>query len=102
VIDLVKNNLHELETLCKKHKVKSLSLFGSATTNTFNKNSDLDFVVEFNHNIPAIDYADYYFALLEDLKNLFKKEIDLLSFRALKNKVMIAEIEKSKVQLYAA
>jgi predicted nucleotidyltransferase len=103
MIDLIKDNIKDLETICEKHMVKSLYLFGSAAKNEFNpKKSDLDFVVEFNKNINPIDFADNFFSLLDALKDLFKTDIDLLSYRALKNQIMIAEIENSKVQLYAA
>ncbi|HRN41373.1 MAG TPA: nucleotidyltransferase domain-containing protein [Vicingus sp.] len=103
MIDLIKNNIKDLETICEKHKVKSLYLFGSAAKNKFiPKKSDLDFVVEFNNTIEPIDFADNFFSLLDALKDLFKTDIDLLSYRALKNQIIIAEIENSKVQLYAA
>jgi len=103
MIDLIKNNIKDLEIICENHKVRSLYLFGSAAKNEFNpKKSDLDFVVEFNNTIDPIDFADNFFSLLDALKDLFKTDIDLLSYRALKNQIMIAEIENSKVQLYAA
>lgn len=103
MIDLIKNNINDLKIICENHKVRSLYLFGSAAKNEFNpKKSDLDFVVEFNKNIDPIDFADNFFSLLDALKDLFKTEVDLLSYRALKNQIMKAEIDKSKVQLYAA
>ena len=103
MIDLVKNNISEIDTICKSHSVKSLYLFGSATNNEFNPNSsDLDFVVEFNQTVDPLDYADNFFSLLDSLKSLFNKKVDLLSYRALKNPIIISEIDNSKVQLYAA
>lgn len=103
MIDLIKNNINDLKIICENHKVRSLYLFGSAAKNEFNpKKSDLDFVVEFNKNIDPIDFADNFFSLLDALKDLFKTEVDLLSYRALKNQIIKAEIDKSKVQLYAA
>jgi predicted nucleotidyltransferase len=103
MIDLVKNKVQEIETICRKHYVKSLYIFGSAVRGNFNPDtSDLDFVVEFNQDIDPMYYADNFFSLLDALKQLFNKEVDLLSFRALKNQVIISEINNSKVQLYAA
>jgi hypothetical protein len=103
MIDLIKNNTESLTSLCATHFVKSLYIFGSATKGNFNPiTSDLDFVVEFNDSIDPIDYADNFFSLLDGLKQLFQKEVDLLSFRALKNQVIISEFNNSKVQLYAA
>ena len=103
MIDLIQNKTTELNDICEKHLVKSLHLFGSATNNKFKPSeSDLDFVVEFKTELAPIDFADNFFSLMDELKNLFQKEIDLLSSRALKNQVIISEIEETKVQLYAA
>lgn len=103
MIDLIKNNIEEIQAVCKRHYVKSLHVFGSAAKGNFNQNtSDLDFVVEFNQAIDPLDYADNFFSLLDALKQLFQTDVDLLSYRALKNQVIISEINTSKIQLYAA
>jgi predicted nucleotidyltransferase len=103
MIDLVKNNVKGLQDICVRYHVKSLHLFGSAAKgDNHSKTSDLDFVVEFNESIDPVDYADNFFGLLNDLKQLFKKDVDLLSQRALRNPIMISEINRSKVLLYAA
>lgn len=103
MIDLISNNLEKLNAICEKHLVKSLFLFGSATTEQFDsKTSDLDFMVEFQPTVNPMDYADNYFSLMEDLKKLFERNIDLVSHRALKNEILIAAIDSTKIQLYAA
>ena len=38
----------QLQQLCKKFNVKELYLFGSATTDNFSEDSDLDFLVKFD------------------------------------------------------
>jgi DNA-binding transcriptional LysR family regulator len=53
-------------------------------------------------DIDAIEYSDNYFSLLHELESLMGKRVDLLSEKSLKNAVLIAEIERTKVQLYAA
>ncbi len=103
VIDLIDNNKDAIKQLCKAHFVKALFLFGSATTDNFIPGtSDLDFVVEFKDDVDPVDFADNFFSLLDSLKTLFNSEVDLLSYRALKNQVIINEVERSKVSLYAA
>ncbi len=83
--------------------VKNLFLFGSATNEHFDaKNSDIDLVVEFADDLEVLNYADNYFSVLKDLEQLFGKKVDLISYKALRNPVMIEEVEKSKVSLYAA
>jgi len=99
----VKNSSKEIESICKKHFVKTLHLFGSAAKGEFTSGkSDLDFVVEFTQDIDPINYADNFFSLQESLKQLFNNEIDLLSYRALKNPIIISEVNNSKIELYAA
>lgn len=103
MIQLIENNKKELQEICKRHHVSRLFLFGSAAKGNFDPvKSDLDMAVEFTDDIEPVDYAENYFSLLEALENLFDKKVELLSLKALKNVIMIEEIENSKVQLYAA
>ncbi len=103
MIKLISENIAAIERICRDHHVKSLFLFGSAITDNFEYNSsDLDFLVEFNGDVDLFNYADNFFSLLDSFKLLFNRDIDLLTARSLKNEIIIAEINKSKVQLYAA
>lgn len=88
-----------IRSLCENHSVESLYLFGSATGNTFGKNSDIDFLVKFR----AIDlstYFDNYMALKEKLKNIFNRDVDLVEEQTLKNPILIKSINKSKELIY--
>jgi predicted nucleotidyltransferase len=40
----------QLQQICKKYNVKELYLFGSATTDDFSEDSDLDFIFKFNRS----------------------------------------------------
>ena len=102
MIQLIENRLDEIITLCKLHSVESIALFGSAAKETMNEHSDIDFLVQFSDDIDVLDYADNYFAFLEKLENLLGKKIDLVSKKSLKNPILIEEIDRSKVDLYAA
>jgi len=96
----IENNIHKIIDLCKIHKVDAFYLFGSATTDHFNKNSDYDFLVRFNNSIELLNYADNYFTLLDKLKNILKRDVDLVSERSLKNSILIKEINNTKISLY--
>lgn len=102
MIKLIEDKLNDIITLCKLHSVKSIALFGSAAKGTMNENSDIDFLVQFSDEIDVLDYADNYFRLLDALEKLMNKKIDLVSRKSLKNPILIDEIERSKVDLYAA
>lgn len=102
MVKLIEDRLKEIISLCKLHRVKSIALFGSAAKDSMNDTSDIDFLVQFSDEIDVLDYADNYFSFLEQLEKLTGKKIDLVSKKSLKNPVLIEEIERSKVDLYAA
>jgi predicted nucleotidyltransferase len=99
---LIENSIAEISRLCKIHNVRSLSLFGSAAKGSMNKDSDLDFLVEFSKDLDVLDYADNYFDFVEALEELTGRKIDLLSIKSLKNPVLKQEIYNTKIDLYAA
>ena len=67
----------EISTLCVKHKVKQLYVFGSALNNNLTETSDVDLIVNFNE-IDLNDYADNYYQLKSSLEELLKYPVDLL------------------------
>ncbi|WP_262890050.1 nucleotidyltransferase family protein [Psychroflexus salis] len=88
--------------VCKKHQVKSIALFGSAAKGTVNTKSDFDLLVEFSSELEVLDYANNYFSLLDALEKILERKVDLVSVKSLKNPVLLEEINKYKVNLYAA
>jgi hypothetical protein len=91
-----------IEALCRQFHVRRLELFGSAAAGAFNpRSSDLDFLVEFDELRPR-DYADSYFGLLEELQRLFRRDVDLVVARSVKNPYFIESIQRSRTLLYAA
>lgn len=102
MIKLIEDKVDEIIALCKVHRVKSIALFGSAAKETMHENSDIDFLVQFSDEIDVLEYADNYFSFLEKLEKLIGKKIDLVSRKSLKNPILIEEIDRSKIDLYAA
>lgn len=98
----IEDSLADIMLLCKLHNVQSMSIFGSAASNTMKENSDVDFLVDFHEDLDVMDYSDNYFSLLENLEKLIGRKIDLVSKKSLKNPILIEEIDRSKVELYAA
>ena len=90
-----------LTELCQRHNVRRLEIFGSATGPNFTASSDLDFIVEFGP-FAAGGYSEHYFALLDDLKQLFNRPIDLLVARAVRNPYLLESINRSRELVYAA
>jgi uncharacterized protein len=99
---LIEQNLGALLELCRKYDVRRLDLIGSATRADFDPSrSDLDFVVEFN-DFTVSNAADRYLGLLVDLEDLFKRRIDLVSYRAIRNPYFKQVVDDTRVMLYAA
>ena len=99
---LIEERRGDLVRLCAKYRVRRLELFGSALTNRFDpRTSDLDFLVEFLSLQPG-EYADAYFGLLEALRELFQRNVDLVMTGAIRNRYFLESINRSRTVLYAA
>ena len=98
---LIELNLDQIIALCKKYKVAKLWVFGSILTPRFNEQSDIDFSVSFNKSeIDLKDYADNYFDLFDELKNLLHRDIDLVFDDSVKNQYFRKSLDSSKVLIY--
>jgi predicted nucleotidyltransferase len=98
----VEEQAKTIEELCRRFHVRRLELFGSGASGGFSpQSSDLDFLVEFKTLQPG-EYADAYFGLLEELQRLFRRRVDLVVARSVRNPYLLESIERSKPLLYAA
>ena len=97
----IEDKIHKLREICKTYDVKSMYVFGSACTDKFNINSDIDILVAFK-DISIEEYTDNYFELHYKLEQLFGRKIDLLTENSLSNPYLIKSIEETKQLLYAA
>jgi predicted nucleotidyltransferase len=98
-MNIIDQNIEIIRDLCTKHKVSRLFVFGSILSRKFKKNSDIDLLVDFR-DIDLYDYADNYFDLKESLENLFKRDVDLLEDKAIKNPYLRQSIDASKQLIY--
>jgi predicted nucleotidyltransferase len=103
MIEVLKNNREGLVRLCGQYSVKHLELFGSALTEDgFDpQTSDIDFLVEFLPLEPA-QHAKSYFGLLEELQDMFGRNVDLVEVKAINNPYLLESINKSRSEIYAA
>jgi hypothetical protein len=98
-MSIIDQNIEIIRDLCTKHKVSKLFVFGSVLSRKFKKNSDIDLLVDFR-DVDLYDYADNYFDLKESLENLFKRDVDLLEDKAIKNPYLRQSIDDSKQLIY--
>jgi uncharacterized protein len=88
-----------INNLCVRHKVKRLYAFGSVLTDKFSDDSDIDLIVDFEP-IDVENYADNYFDFKFSLQDIFKRPIDLLEEKALKNPFFKQAIKQHRKVVY--
>ena len=98
-MSIISSNIKEIEKLCLENKVKFLYAFGSVLSESFDNNSDVDLLVDFD-SIAISEYADNYYNLKFGLQKLFNREVDLLEQKALKNPYFLAHINQQKTLIY--
>jgi len=96
---IINEHIDKIILLCELNKVKSLFAFGSVITDKFNSESDIDLIVDIDDKDP-ISYADNYFNLKFQLEELFKRQIDLLEQKAIRNRFLRNEIDQTKIKIY--
>ena len=99
---VIEENKQQIDEICRKYKVSNLEVFGSASTGQFDENrSDIDFLVEFLPDV-VNERFDNFFALLDDLKKLFNRPVDLVEPGGLKNPYLIRRINQTRRRIYAS
>lgn len=99
---LIEDNIEALQEICRKNAVAELYIFGSALTKEFSDQSDLDFAYVLKEDLSPIEYGDAFFGLMEGLQSLFNRNVDLISYRIVKNPIFKQELDRTKKSLYAA
>ena len=99
-MELINIHRKELHAACSTYHVDELYAFGSVLTDKFNSESDIDFIVSILSTDP-IEYAENYFELKFELERIFKRKIDLLEQKAIKNKTFENLVNKQKILVYA-
>ncbi len=97
---LIKLNINKLKTLLKKNKVEKAYVFGSALSKNFNEDSDIDFLVKFQDDLEPLEKGIKWWDLHDSLRELFKREIDIVTISSLKNPYFIEEINNTKKLVY--
>lgn len=64
----------QIVAFCRKNHIKQFGLFGSVLRTDFNKESDIDVLVEFNSDhVPGLAF----FTMQDELSALFERNVDL-------------------------
>ncbi len=96
---ILKDHISELSALCKKHKVDELFAFGSILSDSFDAESDVDFLVKFGE-VDRLEYFDNYMDLKESLESILHRKVDLVEVQTLRNPILIKSINRTKTLVY--
>lgn len=99
---LLENKKEELQSICKLMNVKTLYAFGSVVSDRFNESSDIDFLLSFPTNLSVEEYMENYFALHYKLREIFDRDIELITERTLSNPYFIESVNETKQLIYDA
>lgn len=84
---------------CQRWKIGELSVFGSVVREDFGPDSDVDVLVTFSNDArwSLYDWAD----MIAELREIFGRDVDLLSTQSLRNPFRRHEILRTRETLYA-
>ena len=89
-----------IQAFCRKWGVRELAVFGSALREDFSPDSDVDVLVDLpeGHGLTLYDWLD----MIEELKDIFGRDVDLVAKKALKNPFRRHEILRTAEVVYAS
>jgi len=96
---LIQDNINSIRHILRKHNVKRAFVFGSACTEDFNDNSDVDMIIAFNKRY-FDNYVDNYLSLESELSKLLHRNVDLVSEETIQNPYFIQSINQTKTPIY--
>ncbi|OGU74467.1 MAG: hypothetical protein A2V93_10305 [Ignavibacteria bacterium RBG_16_34_14] len=98
-MDLLNKHSKELKTFCKANKIRKLSLFGSYLKSTYNENSDIDLLVQFEDDS---GYGLLDIARIErELSEIIGKKVDLRTVDELSRYFRGTIVKEAKVKYEA-
>lgn len=85
---------------CHKWRIEEFALFGSVLRDDFRSDSDVDVLVRLQpgHGLSSFDWV----YMIEELKQIFGREVDLVELQGLQNPFRRRAILASKQVIYAA
>jgi predicted nucleotidyltransferase len=90
----------QVAALCRALGVSKLSLFGSALTDRFNADSDVDLLVEFK--LGAVETLLDRGRIQMEFERLLGRKVDLVELRLVDNPVRRREILSKHQEIYSA
>ena len=96
---MIDYNIKKINEICKKYSLKSFALFGSAVTDSFTEQSDVDVLISFDTS-HDINYFDSYFDLKSELETYWHRSVDLVVEKKFRNSFFREAVENQKMVIY--
>lgn len=89
----------EIESFCRRHRIRELSLFGSVLRDDFGPDSDVDLLVTFDDEArhSALDHL----RMERELASVLGRPVDLVEAAAVENPFVRRQILKRNLLIYA-
>jgi uncharacterized protein len=101
-LSLAQSQRDAITAACQQHHVARVHAFGSALRADYQPGkSDIDLLVEFQP-MDASDLVEAYFELEQKLCQSIGEAVDLVMATAIRNPIVLADINASKQLIYAA
>jgi predicted nucleotidyltransferase len=104
MISIIEKKRRAIEELCRKYHASRLEIFGSAAEegHFIPENSDIDFLVQFQHGLDLGPWMADYFELRDKLEALLGVKVDLVMESSLTNPYFIKEVNRTRKLFYEA
>ena len=97
----LEHHIPGIQKLCRDHHIKTLHVFGSVLRHDFRPDSDIDFLVVFDHSHQPSSFVRF-FEFKEALESMLSHPVDLIAYEAIRNPFFKLEIEETKHVVFAA
>ena len=100
----IRQKLPQIKILCQKYRLAKLWLFGSALEpDRFTDESDIDFLYSFDDGgkyNEKMHYAALWSDMLDELRKLFKRDVQLIAYGPFRNPYFRESVEATKQLIY--
>jgi predicted nucleotidyltransferase len=101
MLELVRHRTEMLTTF-RRYRVRRLCLFGSAWSPSWEPgNSDFDIIVEYGPQPAGNDLFGRQFDMQLEMERLFRRSVDLVERRAIRNELFRDKVNQEAQELYA-
>ena len=100
MIPIIISEKEKINKVFKTHKIAKAYIFGSAASDHFDNESDIDFLISFQEGLDPLEKGELWWSLHDALRTLVQREIDLVTENSLKNPYFIEELDKTKQLIY--